>query len=59
MVGRILRIILLVGFAILLARRLLGKRQKRALNEKVRIIAWVVLIVFTLAFVMHLWLGIA
>ncbi|WP_156320832.1 hypothetical protein [Neisseria sp. 83E34] len=58
MIGRILRIILLISIAALIINRLFGKKQKRALNDIVRLAAWVILVVTTLAFLLHLSFGI-
>lgn len=58
MIGRILRIVLLFSIAALIINRLFGRKQKRALNDIVRLTAWVVLVVTTLAFLLHLSFGI-
>lgn len=57
MIGRILRIVFLVSLAVLIANRLFSRRQKRALDEVIRISAWVVFIISSLAFLLHVWLG--
>ncbi|QMT35305.1 protein MIGRI [Neisseria wadsworthii] len=58
MIGRILRIILLISIAAIIINRLFSRKQKRALNDIVRLAAWMVLIVTALVFLLHLFFGI-
>ena len=57
MIGRLIRILFLVGLIILIINRLLNRKQKHSLHEVMVISAWICLMASILALLWYNWIA--